>query len=146
MYPSRHDVGHPLYCLKHYLCSCTRDRSRRFPPLKDPSLRRLRAQWRAAGVDREARHTHACGWRVGTGDANPLHPPVIRKQYGKDPDGQVVPVHHLPGGTRGTRTSAAPEVARAHLSFQLAPTLGPSTCSTNPSRSTHRPARITPFY
>jgi hypothetical protein len=26
---------------------------------------------------------------------------------------EVLPIHHLPGGTRGTRTSAAPEVARA---------------------------------
>ena len=47
---------------------------------------------------------------------------------GKDPVGQVVPVHHLQGGTRGTRSSAAPEVARPFYIFQLVPTLGPSTC------------------
>ena len=74
-----------------------------------------------------------------------LHPPVIRKQYGKDPDGYVVPVHHLPGGTRGTRTSAAPEVARAIYFYQLVPTPGPSTYSTNPSRSAYRPARMLPL-
>ena len=45
-----------------------------------------------------------------------------------------------------TRTSAAPEVARAICFFQLDPTPGPSTFSTNPSRSTHTTARITPFY
>ena len=29
-----------------------------------------------------------------------------------------MPVHHLPGGTRGTRTSEAPEVARAIIFFR----------------------------
>ena len=50
----------------------------------------------------------------------------------KNPVGQVVPVHQLQGRTRRTRSSAAPEVARAILFFQLVPTLGPSTCVQTP--------------
>ena len=57
----------------------------------------------------------------------------------------MVPVHHLPGGTRGTRTSEAPDLHGHGCFFPLLPTLGPSTYSTNPSRSAYRPARMLPL-
>ena len=79
----------------------------------------------------------------GAGTPKPLHSPSIH--YGKDPVGQVVPVHHLQGGTRGIEDVGGTRSCTGHFyNFQLVPTLGPSTCVQIPF-GVRTPQLVRPF-
>ena len=141
-------------------CNCwTRDRSRRgtqchYPPplnetptydVRDGGQRVCTHCLTSTPYCGETRHRRVAGGHQGRQATSSTGNPLA--QYGKDPDGQVVPViiYKTVREARGRRRH--PNLPGLIFIFSaIVPTLGPSTCSTNPAWSTHTTARITPFY
>ena len=92
----------------------------------------------------ERRYTHACVWRVGRGrQSHFIHRQSTMGRIRSDKWCQFI-IYKAVREARGRRRH--PKLHGPFYIFQLVPTLGPSTCSTNPAWSTHTTARITPFY